>query len=217
MWRPATLRLGRFQRPTLSGPRLGQSSSVINQAASAVVAQAEPRVRAIVQEERSRLANAAIQGLPYLGGAATALLATQYLMPADKKLVRGVGYVSSAALFTVGAWKVLQEVAGPDSAPPPAPTSDSGLLSMFGDTARQMAQVVVAEAEPKVRAIIDEERTRLNEAFIAVLPFAGLSAAGLLATAFFVPEERRGWKFGGYLTSTAAMLLGLWKGLTVAS
>lgn len=152
-----------------------------------------------------------------MGAATTALLIAQYLVPADKKVIRGAGYVSSAALFTVGAWKALEQVAGPDSAPPPPPSTESGLLSVFGDTARQMAQVVVSEAEPKVRAIIDEEKARLNEAFLSVLPFAGLSAGGFLATAFLVPEHKRGWKFGGYLTSTAALLLGLWKGLTVAS
>lgn len=211
MWRPATLRLGH-----LGSPRLGQSSSVINQAASAVVAQAEPRVRAIVAEERSRLAHSAIQGLPYLGGALTALLATQYLLPQDKKFVKGAGYVASAGLFTIGAWKALEAAAGPESAPPPPP-SESGVLSVFGDTARQMAQVIVTEAEPKVRAIIDDEKAKLGEAATSALPFIGASVAGFLATAFLVPDDKNAWKFGGYLTSAAAMLAGLWKGLNVVS
>jgi hypothetical protein len=215
MWRPAALRLGYLGRPTLRGPRLGQSTSVINQAASAVVAQAEPRVRAIVQEERSRLANAAIQGLPYLGGALTTLLATQYLLPKDKKFVRGAGYVTSAGLLTIGAWNILQEVAGPESTPPPPPSG--GLLSVFGDTAKQMAQVVVAEAEPKVRAIINDEKAKLAEAATTALPLIGASVAGFLATAFLVPDDKNAWKFGGYLTSAAALLGGLWRGLTVAS
>jgi hypothetical protein len=216
MWRPAELRLGYLGRPVTRGPQLGQSSSVINQAASAVVAQAEPRVRAIVAEERSRLANAAIQGLPYVGGALTALLTTQYLLPKDKKVVRGVGYVTSAALFTVGAWKALEQAAGPDSAPP-EPSTESGVLSIFGDTARQMAQVVVSEAEPKMRAIINDERAKIAEAATASLPLIGASVAGFLATAFLVPEDKNTWKFGGYLISAGALLGGLWKGLTVAS
>jgi hypothetical protein len=215
MWRPAALRLGYLGRPMMRGPRLGQSSSVINQAASAVVAQAEPRVRAIVQEERSRLANATIQGLPYLGAALTALLTTQYLLPKDKKVIQGAGYVASAGLLTIGAWNVLQEVAGPPSTPPPPPSG--GLLSVFGDTARQMAQVIVAEAEPKVRVIINDEKAKLAQAATAALPIIGVSAAGFLATAFLVPDDKNVWKFGGYLTSAAALLAGLWKGLSVAS
>lgn len=216
MWRPAELRLGYLGRPAMRGPRLGQSTGVINQAASAVVAQAEPRVRAIVAEERSRLANAAIQGLPYVGGALTVFLASQYLLPPDKKFMKGLGYVASAGLFTVGAWLAFDEIAGADSAPP-VPPSDDGLLSLFGDTAKQMAQTVVAEAEPKIRVIVQEEKAKLSEAGLATLPFLGISTAGFLATAFLVPDENRAWKFGGYLTSAAALLAGMWKGLTVAS
>lgn len=80
-----------------------------------------------------------------------------------------------------------------------------------------MAKVVVAEAEPKVRAIINDEQAQLAEAGTAALPFIGASVAGFLATAFLVPEEKNAWKFGGYLVSAAALLGGLWKGLTVAS
>lgn len=215
MWHPAPLRLGYVGRPALRGPRLGQTSAVINQAASAVVTQAEPRVRAIVAEERSRLANATIQSLPFLGGSLTAFLAAQYLVPPDKRLLKGIGYVASAGIFTVGAWKVLQQLAGPEK-PPPAP-SEGGLLSLFGDTAKQMAQVVVAEAEPKVRQIVAEEKAKLSEAGIATLPFLGASAAGFLATALLVPEDNKKLKFGGYMAATAALLAGFWRGLTVAS
>lgn len=216
MWRPAQLRLGYLGRPVLRGPRLGQSAGVINQAASAVVSQAEPRVRAIVAEERSRLANAAIQALPYAGGALTLFLASQFLVPADKKFLRGLGYVTSAGLFTIGAWLAFDQIAGANSAPP-TPTSEGGLLSLFGDTAKQMAQVVVAEAEPKVRLIIQDEKAKLSQAGLATLPFLGISSAGFLATAFLIPDEKRGWKFGGYMASAAALLAGMWKGLTVAS
>ena len=216
MWRPAALRLGYLARPVLRGPRLGQSSGVINQAASAVVAQAEPRVRAIVAEERSRLANAAIQALPYAGGALTIFLASQFLVPAEKKFLKGLGYVASAGLFTIGAWLAFDEIAGADSAPP-QPAGEGGLLSLFGDTAKQMAQVVVAEAEPKIRVIVQEEKAKLSQAGLATLPFLGISTAGFLATSFLVPDENRAWKFGGYLTSAAALLAGMWKGLTVAS
>ena len=195
---------------------MGQSNAVINQAASAVVSQAEPRVRAIVAEERSRLANATIQSLPFLGASLTAFLAAQYLVPAEKRVWKGIGYVAAAGIFTIGAWKVLQEVAGKEK--PPAPvSSEGGILSLFGDTARQMAQVVVTEAEPKVRQIITEEKAKLSEAGLATLPFLGASAAGFLATAILVPEGNKKLKFGGYMASTAALLAGFWRGLTVAS
>lgn len=215
MWHPAPLRLGYLGRPALRGPRLGQSSAIINQAASAVVSQAEPRVRAIVAEERSRLANATIQSLPFLGGSLTAFLAAQYLVPENKRLLKGIGYVASAGIFTVGAWKALQELSSSE-APPPA-SSGGGLLAIFGDTARQMAQVVVTEAEPKVRAIIDDEKAKLAEAGLATLPFLGVSAAGFIATAILIPADDKKLKFGGYMASTAALLAGLWRGLTVAS
>lgn len=216
MWRPAQLRLGYVGRPALRGPRLGQSNAVINQAAAAVVAQAEPRVRAIVAEERSKLAGGAIQALPYMGGALTVFLATQYLLPKDKKFERGIGYVAAAGLFTIGAWAAFNELSEEDTVAP-TPSSDGGVLSIFGDTARQMAQVVVAEAEPKIRVIIDEEKAKLSQAGLETLPFLGISTAGFLATAFLVPENKNVWKFGGYLTSAAALLAGIWKGLTVAS
>ena len=67
-----------------------------------------------------------------------------------------------------------------------------------------MAQVVVTEAEPKVRQIITEEKAKLSEAGLATLPFLGASAAGFLATAILVPEDNKKLKFGGYMASTAA-------------
>lgn len=216
MWRPAQLRLGYIGRPALRGPRLGQSKEIINQAASAVVSQAEPRVRAIVAEERGRLANSTLQSLPFLGGSLTAFLAAQYLVPKDKKVLKGAGYVTAAGLFTVGAWKAIHEFKGKEP-PPEAPSGAGGILSLFGDTARQMAQVVVAEAEPKVRAIIDDEKAKISQAGLATLPFLGASAVGYLATAFLVPEENNKLKFGGYMASTAALLAGLWRGLTLVS
>lgn len=211
------MRLGYRSLPVRSSPRLGQSSTVINQAAAAVVSQAEPRVRAIVQEERSQLANALIAGIPYLGASLTAFLAAQYMVPADKKGLRGIGYVGAAALFTVGAWRVLEK--GSETTAPPTPPSEggSGVMSIFGDTARQMAQVVVAEAEPKLRAIIADERSLLGQAATDAMPFIAASVAGYLATAFLVPENKRPWKFGGYALSSAALMGGLWKGLTTVA
>lgn len=220
MWRPAALRLGYVGRPALRGPHLGQSNSVISEAAQAVVAQAEPRVRAIVAEERSRLANAAIQGLPFMGGALTAFLATQYLLPQKNRFVKGLGYVASAGLFTVGAWNIFRTVSGPESAPATSPSGSSSggfITNLFGETAKEMAQEIVVEAEPKVRSIIDDEKAKLAEAGLSMLPLLGVSAAGFLATAFLIPDERKSWKFGGYMGSTAALLASFWQGLTVAS
>lgn len=190
---------------------------MINQAAAAVVAQAEPRVRAIVQEERSKLANALIGGLPYLGASLTSFLIAQYLVPDKKKPIRSVGYVAAAGLFTVGAWKVLEVLGAGQTAAPPPPAESSGILSMFGDTARQMAQVVVAEAEPKLRAIVDDERTLLGEAATQALPWVAGATVGYLATAFLVPDDKGPLKFGGYTLSSLALLGGLWKSLTTVA
>lgn len=216
MWRPTAPVLA-TRRPALSGPSLGQlSQSLVDQAARAVIAEAEPRVRLIVREERSRLANAAIEGLPYAAASAAVFIAASQLVPAKSPTLKSAGYVASAGLLAIGAWQTLSVAAGPETTPTPPTSSDTG-IPLFSSTAQQLAQAVVREAEPKVRALVEDERVKLGSAVENALPFLGASAAAFLGTAYLVPKEKPSWKFAGYMGSVAALLLGAWRGLTVIS
>lgn len=218
-WTPDPLVLGRLDRPRLSGPKLGQiSQSVVDQASRSVISEAEPRFRKIVHEERSLLARAAIESLPYMGGAATIFLATTYLVPGESKTLKGAGYVGAAGLATFGAWKAFEAAGGAEELPPPPPPSDGGGgIPFISGAAQQLAQAIVREAEPKVRALVDDERAKLGSAVEKSLPYLGASAAALLATMYFVPDGMNGWKVAGYMSSVAALLLGAWQGLSAAS
>ena len=216
MWKPDALVFGRSSRPVLSGPRLGQiSQSIVDRAARSVVAEAEPRVREIVREERSRLARAAIEGLPYMAASGAAFIASSQLVPPASKTLKSVGYVTAAGLLAVGAWRALDTAAGPEV--PPLPPSTGPDIPFIEGTAQQLAQAVVREAEPKVRALVDDERAKLGSAAEASLPFIGASAAAFLGTAYLVPEEKASWKFAGYMASVAALLFGAWRGLSIAA
>lgn len=186
----------------------------MDQAARAVIQEAEPRVRAIVRDERSRLANAAIEGLPYVAASAAAFIAASQLVPAGSPTLKSAGYVTAAGLLAIGAWQTLQTAAGPET--PPLPPSEGG-IPFVTSTAQQLAEAVVREAEPKVRALVDDERAKLGGAVENALPFLGASAAAFLGTAYLVPEKKPSWKFAGYMTSAAALLFGAWRGLSLIS
>ena len=217
-WAPSPVALGYRSGPKLSGPKLGQiSQSVVDQASRSVIAEAEPRFREIIREERSLLARAAIESLPYMGGAATLFLASTYLVPKESKTVKGAGYVGAAALATFGAWKAIEAAGGSEELPPPPAPSDGGGIPFISGAAQQLAQAIVREAEPKVRALVDDERAKLGSAVESSLPYLGASALTFLATAYFVPDNMNGWKVAGYMTSVAGLLIGAWRGLSVAS
>lgn len=216
MWKPTSIVLSK-RRSALSGPRLGQlSQSIVDQAARAVISEAEPRVRLIVREERSRLANAAIEGLPYAAASAAVFVAASQLVPSGSPTLKSAGYVTAAGLLAIGAWQTLSVAAGPETPPTPSSSSDTG-IPFLTSTAQQLAQAVVREAEPKVRALVDDERAKLGGAVENALPFLGASAAAFLGTAYLIPKEKPSWKFAGYMGSAAALLLGAWRGLTMVA
>lgn len=82
---------------------------VVQQAAKALIQEAEPRVRQIVDEERARAAAALQAGLPFAGAAAAAFLATMFLVGAGEKTLKAVGYSSTALLLGAGAWVALSK------------------------------------------------------------------------------------------------------------
>ena len=69
-----------------------------------------------------------------------------------------------------------------------------------------LARAVVAEAEPKVRALVSDERARLGTAGEAALPWGALAAAAFFATMYLVPSDLPAAKMAGY-TGTAAALI----------
>lgn len=211
-WKPLTL------GQTLSGgrgPSLGQfvSSSVVQSAASAAVSAAEPRFRKIIQEERGRVAKAAMETIPYTGVAMATYLATSYFVPEGMNLAKGLGYAGAAGLAAWGAWQGLQKLRGPEVPPTEAPAG----FEFLQPVTRQLAQAIVAEAEPRLRQLVTEERERLGGATETMLPWAALGAAAFFGTMFLVPKTMPVAKAVGYTGATSLGLLSLWKGLAVAA
>lgn len=201
----------------LGQARLGQDWSGItggltSGVAKDIVREAEPPVRRIIQEERYRFSTAIINGLPFFGVGALAYIATRYFVPDDKKTAKGVGYLTAAAAGTIGGWYVVSKLKeGQIEEPPPQPeTATSGTVTALAQNA---AKAIVAEAEPKIRRIVDEERARIAEAGQAALPFAVGSVATFLATLLLVGKENNLMKALGYTGSVLLMGTGLWLGL----
>lgn len=188
-------------------------SSVVESAASAAVSAAEPRFRKIVQEERARIAKGAMEAIPYTGFATAAYLATSYFVPESMNLVKGLGYAGAAGLAGWGAWQALKKIRGPEVPPVEAP----GGLEFLQPVTRQLAEAIVAEAEPRLRQLVGEERERLGSAAETMFPWAALGAAAFFGTMFLVPKTMPVAKAVGYTGATSLGLLSLWKGLAVAA
>lgn len=212
MWKPSPLRIG------LGHARLGQQSTLTNRMAAAVVAEAEPRLRQVIAEERNRWADAILSGLPYAGLATAGILAATYAVPPDKPMVRLATYGGAALLAGIGIITVASAL---KEAVDAAPAAEPGgivqdVISTFVDPAsRQLAKDVVAEATPRVRQILDEERERAAAAAQAAIPWVGVSILSVLGTAFLVPGGMPLAKMGGYGASAAFAMIGLYQGVGV--
>lgn len=192
----------------MSGPRLGQLSDTLTQnAARAAVAEAEPRIRAIIGEERNRFADALTWTLPFGALAAGSFLATAYAVPDRQKTEKLIGYGAAGAFLIAGAVVALIKAKGPEIQP--APPSGGIVENM----ARNLAQSIAQEADPKLRVIVQEERERLQRAAGSALPWLGGSTAAFLGTAYGVPDSMPGGKIAGYMLSSALSFYGIWKGL----
>lgn len=199
------------------GARLGQDWSsfaggITSGVAKDIVREAEPPVRRIIQEERHRFSTAFINGLPFFGLGSLAYIATRYFVPDDKKTAKGVGYAAAAAAGTVGGWYVVSKLKEGKIEEPETPAAQpaSGTVNAIAQNA---AKAIVAEAEPKIRKIVDEERSRIAEAGQVVVPFAVGSVATFLATLLLVKKENNLMKALGYTGSVLLMGTGLWLGL----
>ena len=207
--RPPSLGLGRV--------RLGQASdSLVREVARSVVAQADPKVRSIISDERTRVAQAVKVGLPFLALSGAAFLGTQYAVSPKAKTARIAGFTASAGLLGLALWFTADRLTDIPLEESPAPSGGggAGLLSQFAaPVATQMAHAVVQEAEPRIRDIVDDEKAKLAEAGKAALPWAGAAVATFAGTAFALPKDL-GWvKAVGYSLSGALLLISIYQGL----
>ena len=174
--------------------------------AKQIVGEAEPAVRRIVRDERNRFAEAAIGGLPFACAAAVGYSATRYLVPDARPGLKAVGYIASAGAAGIGAlWTFMRLTERPENAEPAAPPGTPPKI------VSQAAIAIVAEAEPKVRRIVDDEKRRLAVALEAGLPWAVGAAAAFLATLFVAPGPAI--KAAGYSATAILLGTGAWRTL----
>lgn len=180
--------------------------SLTDSLARSIVEQAEPATRRVIRDERNRLAEALIGGIPFAAVAAIGGVATLYLVPPEARTAKFVGYSAAAATLGLGAWWAFSRLTEPVA---PAPTS-GGIAT---DVAATAAKAIVSQAEPKIRVIVEEERARIAEAFQLALPFWAAGAVGVAVTSFLVPDEAKTTKVLGFSASTLIAALGTWMGL----
>lgn len=199
-------------RPALSGRHvLGQldqlTSGLTSNLAKQIVTNAEPVVRRVIKEERNKYAEALIGAIPFAVISSLAYVGTKYMVPDDAKTAKAVGYVAAAAAAGGGAWWTVSNLKE-TVIPPPAsgPTSADAYI-------QQASQAIVAAAEPKVRAIVDEERRKLADSALTALPFVVASLGAFLSTLFLVEPDNKSVKAVGYAGSTLLLGAGAWFGL----
>jgi len=74
----------------------------------------------------------------------------------------------------------------------------------------QIADKLVAKADPRVRQILAEEKVKLAEGLKKSLPFAGISVTSFLLTLFLVPDEKKILKLLGFGVASGSFLTGLY-------
>lgn len=93
----------------------------------------------------------------------------------------------------------------------PVSGSRLGQLSKYtSGLTSNLAKQIVEAADPATRRIIRDERNRLAEALIGVIPFAAFSAIAYVGTRYLVADQAKVAKAVGYGTSALAMAVGAW-------
>lgn len=189
--------------------RLGQIGGITSDLARTVIAEAEPAVRRVIQEERNKFADALMTFVPYGAAAAIAYVVTYYMLPTGLGIAKTLGYSASAATAAIGAWHAGAQLEEPVEKKP-EPVEGPAWLDPI---AKSAAEAIVKEAEPPLRQIVDDERARLATALQHGLPFWIASAASLLATFFMVDEDNEMMKVVGYSGSALLGGAGMWVAL----
>lgn len=197
-------------RPALAHRAIGQraatfASGITSDIAKKIVQEADPATRALIRDERNRLAEALIGGIPFAAGSAIGAAGTYFLVPDGANLAKFAGYGASAAALLVGAWWTFSRLTEerPTAEKPAAP----GIVT---SAAAEAAKDIVREAEPKIRAIVQEEKAKAAAAAMAGLPLAVGSLAAFFATMFLVKPENRAMKTVGYSGSAILLGAGAW-------
>jgi hypothetical protein len=202
--------------PARLGSRLGQAdlfSGLTSGLAKSIVAEAEPATRRVIKEERTKFAEAVIGGIPWASASAIAALATYYLVKPKPKYAKFLGYGTSAALLGIGSLKTISDLHEPAPSEAAASAAAAKIPGNVKSAAAQAATAVVTEAEPKVRAIVSEERARLAQAAQAGLPLVAVGALAMIGTLLAISPDQQLYKMLGYTASTLLVSGGVWVAL----
>lgn len=199
------------RRPSLG--QMGNLFGITDTLAQKIVAAAEPATRRVISEERTKFAQALMEGTAASSAALLTFIGTKYFVPEKSRVLRGLGYGTSALLVGAGAiWALSSLQSPPAPAAPAAPGAPPSAL--VKSASEQAALDIVAAAEPKIRAIVDEERSRLADAALYGLPFVALGLFSALGTWLLVKDEKKWAKAAGYSAGVGLVSVGLWVGLS---
>lgn len=202
-------------KPALKGRHVlgqleGLTGGLTSGFAKQIVSEAEPVIRKLVREERSRYAQALIGAIPFGVISALAFVGTKFLVPEDAGVAKMIGYGTAAVSAAGGAWWTVSNLNEEIQAPPP--TSKTGPTAA-DPYIQQASQAIVSAAEPKIRALVDDERRRIADAGMTALPFAVGALGAFLSTLFLVDADNTKVKAVGYAGSTLLLGAGAWFGL----
>lgn len=183
------------------------TSGLTSGLAKQIITEGEPVVRRIVKQERNKYAEALIGGIPFALISTLAYLGAKYIVPADKTMAKAVAYTTAAVSAAGGAWWVVSNLR--EEEPPAPPTPKTGPTSL-DPYIQQASQAIVTAAEPRVRAIVDDEKKRIAQAGLAGLPFGIAAIAAFLSTFFLVEPEKKLVKAAGYAGTALLLGAGLW-------
>ena len=108
-WYTASEIAGNAPPPTPETATPGTVNAIAQNTAKAIVDEAEPKIRKIVDEERARIAEAGQAAIPFAIGSAASFLCTWLLVDDKNSTMKALGYAGSAILLGAGAWVALEK------------------------------------------------------------------------------------------------------------
>lgn len=179
-------------------------SSLFKDLAKKMTSKVAPQVSQVIAEERARIADALLKGLPFTtAGLASAVLVAELVPPIVPLKI--AGYLASVGIGAFGSWRTLSALRTvPKAAPAAAPAP-----SAFKEYIDEAVKAATDEAEPRALKLLQDEKAKLVSALKAGLPLAAVAGILAVATALFVPDIRT-LKAAGYVASIGAGAAGVW-------
>jgi hypothetical protein len=187
------------------------TKGISNDVAESIIQKGDPIVRDMIAANRLLIADSVISGLPFVVAAGIGAVATHYLVPFD--FMKAGTYALSIGLGGYGIYRTFSTFVTEQARAAAVRNAQASSIPGAAQAAiDETVAALVKSADPRIRQIIDQERTRLASATQAGLPWVVGGILGGALTFVLMPDNAI-FKSLGYAGSIALAGAGTWIGL----